>query len=138
MSDLRTRVLGRLEIQPDGCVLWTGARSDTGYGQAGDGGRVLYVHRLMYEWFVDPIPPSAQIDHLCRVRHCAAPAHLEAVPRRENILRGQSPAAINAAREECTHGHPFDDTNTQRISTRPHVRRCRICHNSWRPSRGVQ
>jgi hypothetical protein len=38
--------------------------------------------------FVGPIPPNREIDHLCRVRSCVNPAHLEVVTNRENCRRG--------------------------------------------------
>lgn len=84
---LRERLFSRLELDPSGCVLWTGGRFPTGYGSIAVNGRSSYVHRLMYEMFVGSIPPGYQIDHLCRIRHCASPAHLEAVPQLENIRR---------------------------------------------------
>lgn len=86
--DLRERLLSRLIIQADGCVIWTGQKFPTGYGSINAAnGRTAYVHRLVYEMFVGPIPAGYQIDHLCRVRACASPAHLEAVTQRENLRR---------------------------------------------------
>jgi hypothetical protein len=87
-KSLRERVLARLIIQPDGCVLWAGAKTPRGYGKAALNGRQFYVHRLMYEWFVGRIPEGLELDHLCRVPSCANVAHLEAVPHSENIRRG--------------------------------------------------
>jgi hypothetical protein len=84
----RERLLSRLVIDPSGCLLWTGARSRGGYGNIGTNTGIFAVHRVMYELFVGPIPDGLEIDHLCRVRHCAAPAHLEAVTRQVNTLRG--------------------------------------------------
>ena len=102
-KSLRERVLSHLVIDPDtGCLLWTGPCNHKGYGKIVQtvGGQHLYLkpHRLMYEWFVGPIPDGLQIDHLCRVRHCAAPAHLEAVTCKENIRRGLAGAHWAAKR----------------------------------------
>jgi hypothetical protein len=65
------------------CWLWTGARGQGGYGSTGKGG----AHRKAYRLTKGPIPPDFQIDHLCYVRNCVNPAHLEAVTRLENIRR---------------------------------------------------
>lgn len=97
----------RIAITPGGCLLWTGENvSPEGYGRTGE----WYVHRLMYEEFVGPIPRRLQIDHLCRVRLCCSPAHLEAVTQRENILRGESACARHARKTTCINGHQFDGT----------------------------
>ncbi|WP_353848602.1 HNH endonuclease signature motif containing protein [Cellulomonas sp.] len=74
-----------------------------------------------------PIPPGMQLDHLCRVRECVNPLHLELVTQRENILRGESPAAHHARKTHCDHGHEFTPENTYRAPSRPRTRICRAC-----------
>jgi hypothetical protein len=137
---LRERVLSKLIIDPSGCLLWAGARTRSGYGHVrGPGGRrsFLYVHRLMYEWFVEPIPEGLHIDHLCRVRNCAAPAHLEAVTCRENLMRGVGPSATLAAATHCIRGHEFTEANTYRSAAG--FRECRTCkpirYRAWRAAK---
>lgn len=49
-----------------------------------------YAHRLAYERAKGPIALGAQIDHLCRVRECVNPDHLEVVTQTENVRRGNS------------------------------------------------
>ena len=68
------------------CWLWTGPKYHNGYGQA-RGGR---VHRLMYEALVGPIPDGLELDHLCRIRECVNPEHLEPVTRAENARRART------------------------------------------------
>ena len=129
---LRERVLRRLVIEPGtGCLLWTGALRK-GYGEVSVGGnKTREVHQLMYEWFVGPVPEGLELDHLCRVRRCASPAHLEAVTHAENMRRGTSLAAANAAKTHCQEGHEFNVTNT--IIVRTGARMCRPCKNRlWR------
>lgn len=48
----------------------------------------LYVHRTSCEVFNGPVGLDQLVDHLCRVRGCCQPAHLEAVPPKVNIERG--------------------------------------------------
>lgn len=77
----------------DGCWLWTGARFFNGYGQfrgGGGGSARVRAHRWSYEYHVGPIPEGLQLDHLCRIRHCVNPAHLEPVTQAENNRRKPS------------------------------------------------
>lgn len=119
-----TRLLSWVEIDPETeCWIWTGAAS-SGYGRMTVDGRTRLSHVVSYEALVGPIPPGLELDHLCRVRRCANPDHLEPVTRRENTLRGDSIAARFAARSSCAHGHPYDEANTR---TSPRGRECRAC-----------
>jgi hypothetical protein len=74
------------------CWLWTGARTKAGYGQITTSRRSaehkrLYTHRLAWELLRGPIPDGLTIDHLCRVRHCCNPDHLDVVSMSENVRR---------------------------------------------------
>lgn len=69
------------------CLRWKGSRNWGGYGQISVGGRQQRVHRVAYELAKGPIPEGLEIDHLCRVRDCINPDHLEAVTHQENIRR---------------------------------------------------
>ncbi|TDD77726.1 HNH endonuclease [Actinomadura rubrisoli] len=85
----------------------------------------VVVHRFVYESLVGPIPEGLVLDHLCRVRACCNPAHLEPVTDRVNILRGASITAANARKTHCDHGHEFTSQNTYRHRGR---RLCRACN----------
>lgn len=82
-----------------------------------------------YENRYGPIPSSLEIDHLCRVRSCVNPDHMEAVTRRINQTRGVGFIAHNAALTHCHRGHPFDLWNTRMEHTKTGrlARRCRAC-----------
>lgn len=115
------------------CWLWQGKVSAGGYGEAGSkfNGTIM-AHRIMYEWVVGPIPEGLVIDHLCRVRLCVNPAHLEAVTEKENILRGTGPTAIRARKTHCKYGHPLAGANVYRYKNSPY-RQCGICmKRRWR------
>lgn len=106
----------------DGCWLWLGAHRATGYGSF----RGQCSHRFAYELVVGPIPEGLELDHLCRVRECVNPAHLEPVTRRENILRSDNFAGQRARQTHCKRGHEFTAANTY-VNARGN-RSCRTCH----------
>lgn len=126
------RFLNKIMPQEDGCWLWTAALHSAGYGIIGNQSGTFYAHRLSYEFFVGEIPQELDIDHLCRVRACVNPDHLEPVTRRENILRGtagQITGARQRAKTHCCNGHEFDEKNT-RLNMRG-SRVCRACQREW-------
>lgn len=106
------RFSARYEVNDDGCWLWTGPLEKTGYARMWHKGRNEFAHRFAYTQFVGQIPDAMQLDHLCRVRHCVNPAHVEPVTPRENTLRGTGPSAVNAQRTHCINGHEFTPENT--------------------------
>lgn len=96
------------------CWLWMPALRPDGYGYFHLDGRMQLAHRVSYALSVGPIPEGLQIDHLCRVRACVRPDHLEAVTQAENIRRGVG-GEVNAARQQakthCPSGHEYDEEN---------------------------
>lgn len=127
MTPLRERLLGNAIINLEtGCWEWTGTRNPKGYGMLRTGGRRRQlVHRVSYEMTYGPIPEGLQIDHLCRVRNCLNPAHLEAVTNQVNTLRGETVTAANAAKTHCSQGHEFTPENTHMEAYG--ARRCLTC-----------
>lgn len=84
------RLAAKIERGPEGaCWIWTGARQTTGYGNILYLGKVRLAHRLVYEILRGPIPDGLDLDHLCRVRWCVNPDHLEPVTRSVNLKRGE-------------------------------------------------
>lgn len=109
---LRERFESKIERIPfHSCWEWNGHFNRLGYGMLNCGEKMRSAHRVSYEYHVGQIPDGLHIDHLCRNRACVNPAHLEAVTPRENIMRSNAPAALNARRLTCRRGHPFDSIN---------------------------
>jgi len=112
-------------IDINDCWLYAGYKNELGYGQIFAQGKRYYAHRVTYETFVQPIPEGLVIDHLCRVRHCVNPAHLEPVTARVNTLRGEGVLA-NKRKTHCPQSHEYNDKNTQYFNGN-NWRRCRQC-----------
>lgn len=122
---LPERFWEKVTEDPSGCWLWKASTTKDGYAAFHYGDESL-AHRVAYGVLVAPIPVGLTIDHLCKVRHCVNPTHMEVVTMAENIRRGESFAGKNAAKSECAHGHPFTLDNT--YITPNGRRKCRRCH----------
>ncbi|GGS27877.1 HNH endonuclease [Streptomyces parvus] len=123
-KDMR-RFWSKVMVDASGCLLWTAGQIGNGYGQFYFQGRSVLAHRFAFTVLVGAIPEGLQLDHLCRVRSCVNPNHLEPVTARENVLRGETTPAANLAKAACPAGHVYDATNT-RIRANG-SRECRTC-----------
>ena len=105
----------------DGCWLWNGAKNGKGYGNF----RSRSAHVVSYEFSKGAVPTGLQIDHLCRVRNCVNPAHLEAVTALVNVKRAQI--------THCKWGHELSGDNIVLYPRPDGVRRrclqCRVRHS---------
>lgn len=120
------RLWGKFDRAASGCWLWNAALHTGGYGIITINKKRLFAHRVMYELIVGPIPAGLHIDHLCRVRSCVNPMHLEPVTSAENTKRGQG----NGAKTHCPQGHPYDESNTRTYTNQGGytMRLCRACN----------
>lgn len=123
------------------CWLWTGG-TQKGYGRFPIHNRTTgkYIckptHRFAWELLRGPIPKDKQLDHLCRVRNCVNPDHLELVTTKENVLRGIGPTAMNNRKTHCKHGHPFVAENTW--FTKNGYRICMTCSKELQRAQRAQ
>lgn len=107
------------------CWLWTDPPNGSGYGSFRIDGRTLGSHVAVVLLGGAEIPPEHEVDHLCRVRLCVRPSHLEVVTAHENNMRSESAAAKNARKTHCKRGHEFTPENTRIV---PNGRHCKQCH----------
>jgi len=121
---------------PEPCWLWD-AHVYRGYGHVqvrpdGKKGRNMVVkcHRLMYLIYRGRIPAGMQLDHICEIRRCANPFHLQIVTNREN-----SHQSFRVRTTACKNGHPH---TPEHIHVRPNGRHvCRTCQNDRQRKRYV-
>jgi hypothetical protein len=97
-----------------GCWDWTGATALKGYSRFAFcdkyGKRISTSgHRFSYLYFRGAIPDGFYLDHLCGIRDCVNPFHLEAVTLRENSLRQARWARRKVRQPRCVHGHKFPE-----------------------------
>lgn len=122
-SDMR-RLLEKVSVGEDGCWRATGSLTPKGYARFKFDDRSGQGHRFAYLTLVGPIPEGLELDHICRVRHCINPAHLEAVTHLENLNRRVMPELVT----HCVNGHEYTPENTY---SKPNGKRmCRICKNA--------
>jgi hypothetical protein len=106
-----------------GCWLWIGRTNDekdygSGYARFRLTDRVGYGHVVAYELLRGPIPEGFELDHLCRVRCCVNPWHIEVVTHQENIRRAprvwEAAVAFQQSKTHCPKGHEYNKENTGR------------------------
>lgn len=103
-----------------GCWLWIGHVNWGGYGP----------HRAIYIRTVGEIADGMDLDHLCRLRCCVNPYHLEPVSRSENLRRGENGRLLRERSAKITHcpqGHEYTPENTYK---RPQGRDCLTCRRA--------
>jgi len=126
-DSVEEQLWAKVRITP-GCWLWTSAVDGKGYGTLTIKGKQPKAHRLVYERYKGAIPDGLQLDHLCRVRNCVNPDHLEVVTNQENQLRGLA-GQRNRERAvlitHCPRGHEYTLENT--YITMKGWRTCRAC-----------
>lgn len=115
---LMPRILARCELQPNGCLLWTGS-TNGGYPHIGITGVTHYVHRVaLVARLGRDILPGLQVGHTCHdaayaaglcpggiCEHRRCIAHLAEQTPRGNTLSGGALTAAHARKTHCPRGH---------------------------------
>lgn len=69
----------------DGCWIWTGTLTTSGYGQFKADRKTLIASRVAYEFTNGPIAAGHSICHRCDEPRCVNPAHLFSATHSENM-----------------------------------------------------
>ena len=93
-------ILASVWTLPDsGCWIWAGEWNRNGYGVLVRGRRRFHAYREVYKAIKGDIAPKLALDHLCRIKPCVNPDHLEPVTATENLRRyreiGKSARVLN-------------------------------------------
>ena len=121
------RLLTRLVEDDAGCWLYQGAITPHGYGTISTGGRgatrQIVAHRVAWTLLVGEIEPNMVLDHLCGVRRCCNPEHLEPVSSATNSRRKKTAKLTWEKVEEIRDSDESLDVLAKRFGiTRTHVK----------------
>jgi hypothetical protein len=120
----------------EGCWRWNGAKNHDGYAMLKD----EIAHRWSYQRYIGPLVQGLEIDHVCGVRDCVNPKHLEQVTHLVNIRRAIAKGSYDKCRnylgdfqsrkKHCKRGHPYSGDNLKiEIYKDIVARRCRTCED---------
>ena len=134
----RSCLVRRRVNEETGCWLSTYKLTHNGYAQASLQGRTVRVHRVAMaikiavsidtlDSFCDDSGYQLTVDHLCRTPLCFRPDHLELVPIRINVLRGETITAANSVRTACPRGHRLIGVNLVPSGIASGRRQCLTC-----------
>lgn len=108
-------------VDGNGCWIWQRSHSQN-YGHLCVKGKVIPAHRFYYELKNGPIQKGLEMDHLCRVRLCVNPDHLEPVTHLENMRR----RSCNKLNSEDVMKIRSSDLNSKELAVKFNVTQCHI------------
>ena len=79
------RVYSLAGREPNGCLIFLGHKDDCGYGRLHRDGKLVRLHRAVWERDNGQIPHGSVVMHTCDVPACIEPSHLRIGTQRENI-----------------------------------------------------
>lgn len=123
------RFMSKVEIVTEsGCWIWMGFLDKGGYGSFDFAGKKIKHPKAAWTVLRGKIPPGLEPDHLCRVRCCVNPDHMELVTHRINCQRGNAGKHFSD-RTHCPKGHPYSGDNLS--IKKSGARRCMACSRAY-------
>lgn len=117
------RLKRNLKVVDSGCWLWTGSTTINGYGTIEIRCQKRLAHRVAFETWIGPIPEEMVLDHLCAIKACINPLHLQPVWAEENSRR-------TSWKGKCPQGHRLPTGGPQHMDT-PF---CLVCEQIGAPT----
>lgn len=125
------RLRSYLKTDANGCWIWQGLKTHTGYGQIACRGRPKTVHRIFFQMLKGlSLRKDQWVLHRCDVPACANPAHLWLGTPKDNSQDCVRKRRFYAfSRTHCPKGHPYDEKNTYMSRTKAGglQRNCKEC-----------
>jgi len=145
-APISERLNRRLEVNPNGCLEWTGGTTKDGYGLIRVESKVRYTHRVAWTLKRGPIPPGIKVLHHCDNPPCCETEPTEGYPDGHLFLGTQfdnmadmvaKGRQVNweAAKTHCPQKHPYNEENT--YVDKGGARHCKACQSSRQASRHV-
>jgi len=106
----------KVQVQENGCWIWTGVKTTDGYGRFFVDGKLQAAHRWLYERVWGPVPRGMELAHIpeCSSRACVCPLHVRPLSHRGNLYEAPTAlATINRAKTNCPKGHLYDYQDTR-------------------------
>lgn len=113
------------------CLIWTGAKSSSGYGNIKRNKKSVLAHRQAYEYMNGTIEKNIKVLHRCDNKLCINPDHLFLGTQKDNVIdcinKKRFRAGIkNKLKTECIYGHAYNIDNTY-IRKDTKARSCLTC-----------
>jgi hypothetical protein len=115
----------------DDCDLWVAAKNEKGYGTFWLRGKDKRAHVVSWQHANERLAEPGRlivIAHLCEVRDCVRPSHLDQQSQQQNSLYADSSIpAMHRARTHCPRGHELIEGNCKPPEWAQGRRTCRVC-----------
>lgn len=80
--------------QDKGCLIWTGMKDSSGYGEFAIGNKIIGSHKAAYEHVNGFLPSGVELDHYLCYRHdCVTAEHLVPVTHSQNMQNRKGAAS---------------------------------------------
>lgn len=109
------------------CHVFSGSISPDGYGHVNADGKIVGVHRYVWELEYGAIIDGLVIDHACRNRACCNVNHLRLVTKHQNSTENVVGSfwQLNKAKTHCPQGHEYTVENTAYTGRRRYCKACK-------------